>query len=344
MIISLVFLFVSIWKIIDLWYYEYVNFQKYLLNQPYIQNILHKKVNNEIGSGYLFSCQDAVTLDEVLTTCAKIILCKNSTVDNCPTCQKIQCGSHPDVCVYPKKDSFSTEDSQGVIDDANKKAILGEYKIIIIKNLDNSSEQSQNKLLKILETPPKNCIFLISTTNINKVLPTVRSRLLKVEVTPFDEKTLCEIFDSFKNIEDFSLAVEYSNGYVGEMQKILTDSDFIKTYNIAKDIVISLKSSDNIVNYLMPKITKSQFSNIITLLQSMYIDIAYVKIGKTEIVKNKSLLQHFLQISDEFSLKAIVEIVKRINEVNKKQYSNVTQALLFESLLTSILEVKYLCK
>ena len=65
----------------------------------------------------------------------------------------------------------------------------------------------------------------------------------------------------------------------------------------------------------------------------------------------KDMIQHadkrdsatFKSISDEFSMKAIVEIIKRINDVNKKQYSNVTLSLLFESLLTSILEVKYLC-
>ena len=159
-----------------------------------MQNILHQKSQGKFVSGYLFSCSDKITLNEILMLGAKIILCNENGLDNCPTCQKIECGSHPDVCVYPKGDAFNTQDSQDVIDDANKKPILSNYKLILIKNLDNSSEQSQNKLLKILEGPPKNTIFLVSTTNLNKVLATVRSRLLKVDVTPFDSESLCEIF------------------------------------------------------------------------------------------------------------------------------------------------------
>lgn len=311
---------------------------------PYMQNILHQKSQGKLVSGYLFSCPDKVTLNEVLTLGAKIILCNENSLDNCPTCQKIECGSHPDVCVYPKGDAFNTQDSQDVIDDANKKPILSNYKLILIKNLDNSSEQSQNKLLKILEGPPKNTIFLVSTTNLNKVLATVRSRLLKVDVIPFDSESLCEMFSEYKNKEDFSLALDYTNGYVGDMEHILTDENFIANYNLAKDIVTKLKTSAEIVNFINPKITKSQFHGIITLMQSMYGDLMLLKAGKKELVKNKSILSDLSQIQDEFSMKALTNIIKRINEVNKKQYSNVTLSLLFESLLTSILEVKYLCR
>ena len=79
-------------------------------------------------------------------------------------------------------------------------------------------------------------------------------------------------------------------------------------------------------------------------MQSMYGDLMLLKAGKKELVKNKSILSDLSQIQDEFSMKALTNIIKRINEVNKKQYSNVTLSLLFESLLTSILEVKYLCR
>lgn len=308
-----------------------------------MQDILRQKAQRKLVGGYLFYCPDTLTLDEILLVCAKQILCDGGGDDNCPTCQKIQCGSHPDVCVYPKGDAFSTDDSQGVILDANKKAIMGEYKIIMIKNLENSSEQSQNKLLKVLESPPINTIFLISTTNLNKVLSTVKSRLLKVEIPPFDEDTLTQIFSEYQSQQDFSLALDYSNGYIGETKQILLDQDFMTNYNLAKNIVTKLKSSSQIVDYIVPKMTKSQFLGTVGLMQNMYRDIALIKSKNSNLVKNKTLIGIFESISDEFSMKAIVEIIKRINDVNKKQYSNVTLSLLFESLLTSILEVKYLC-
>ena len=309
-----------------------------------MQDILQQKVNKKLVGGYLFFCPDTLTLNEILLMCAKQILCDNNGDDNCPICQKVQCGSHPDVCVYPKGDAFSTDDSQAVILDANKKAILGEYKILMIKNLENSSEQSQNKLLKVLENPPKNTIFLISTTNLNKVLPTVKSRLLKVEIPPFDKQTLTQIFSEYQKQEDFALAMDYSNGYIGETKQILLDQDFLANYALAKNIVTNLKSSSEIVNYIVPKMSKNQFLETVKFMQSMYRDIALVKSNKIELVKNKTLVSIFENISDEFSMKALVEIIKRINDVNKKQFSNVTLSLLFENLLTSILEVKYLCR
>ncbi len=309
-----------------------------------MQNISHQSATGKLVSGYLFFCPDKVTLNEALLCSAKVILCNKGGLDACPTCQQIQCGSHPDVCVYPKGDAFNTQDSKVVIEDSNKKPILAKYKLILIKDLDNSSEQSQNKLLKILETPPSNTIFLISTTNLNKVLTTIKSRLVKVEIPPFDSNCLDEIFSDYKNKEDFSLALEYGNGYIGTTLEILDDEDFMESYNLAKKIVLTMKSSAEIVNYLVPKISKNQFIRTITLMQSMYLDIAIIKAGKSTLIKNKTLLADLTTLENEFSMRALTSIIKRINEINKKQYSNVTLSLLFESLLTSILEVKYLCK
>lgn len=309
-----------------------------------MRNFIQKKANSMTKSAYIFACPDDETLYEITMCVVKVFLCENNGFDNCPTCQKVECGSHPDLLTYPKGEAFSTQDAKDIIENANKKPMLSKNKIILIKDLDNSSVQAQNKLLKILESPPNNVIFLIYTTNINKVLSTVVSRLIKVDVTPFDSKTLRLMFKHYENNENFELAMQSSNGYIGYTKRILIDDNFHKCHLTARNIVTKLKNSASVVDYIIPKISKSQFDDILQNMQSMYRDVAMLKCGKDDLVINRSIISDLKEVQDEFSLKAITKIIKKINDVNKKQFSNVSLSLLFESLLVNILEVKYLCR
>ena len=317
---------------------------EFLYNKEYIQNIIRDKHDKKISTGYLFFGPDSATNEIVLLQIAKILMCDNDGKDACPNCVKINQGVNPDVLIYPKGNSFSVADSKDIIEQANKKAMLGELKIIIINNFDVSSLESQNKLLKTLEEPPKNVIFLASASNMNNVLATIKSRLVKIEITPFAREEIEKIFSEYADKPEFDFAIQNGNGFVGITKNILFDAKYLQNYAICRQIVLNLKSSASVVDFVDKKLERSGLVAILQNLQNMYRDIMLVKAKKSDLVLNQNLVSDFENIESEFSLKALTKIIKNINEANKKLASNVSPSLILESLLIKNLEDKFLCK
>lgn len=321
-----------------------MDISKFLNKKEYIKNILNDKHEGKISTGYLFFSPDKVTNAEVLKYISKILLCDQDGLDSCPNCLKIESGTHPDVLVYPKGASFAVADSRDIIEQATKKPMLCDKKIIIINDFDVSSEESQNKLLKTLEEPPKNVIFLASATNLNNVLATIKSRLLKIEIPPFSHQEITSIFKEYVDKPEFELSIQNGDGFIGKTEEILQNPNYLPVYENCKNIVLKLKSSAMVINFIDKKLDKNVLTLMLYNLQSLYRDLLVIKSNQENLVKNKNLIFALKQIENEFSINAITSIIKNINEANKRLYSNVSPSLILESLLVKNLEVKYLCK
>ena len=321
-----------------------MDISKFLYKKEYIKNILDDKHDGKISTGYLFFSKDKKTNAEVLKFISKILLCGNDGLDNCPDCAKIEAGSHIDVLFYPKGASFAVSDSREIIEEASKKPLLCDKKIIVINDFDVSSEESQNKLLKTLEEPPQNVIFLASVTNLNNVLATIKSRLIKIEIPPLSKQEIASLFKEYSSKPEFELAIQNGDGYIGKTEEILQNPNYLSVYESCKNIICKLKSSASVIDFVDKKLDRNVLVLMLFNLQSMYRDLLMIKNSQENLVKNKNLVVALKEVQNEFSVVAITNIIKNINEANKRVFSNVSPSLILESLLVKNLEVKFLCK
>ncbi len=321
-----------------------MNLVEYFIKLSFIQKILQDKNNGKMSNGYLFYSLDSQTNKIAIDSLAMGLLCKNNGCFFCEDCVKVKNNSHPDVSYYPKDKSFSVADAKDIIEQAYKKPMISNIKIIMINDIDNSSIEAQNKLLKIIEEPPQNVIFLLSSANMDKVLPTIKSRVIKIEISPFTEKQIKTIFEDYKNKNNFDLAVLKGDGYIGKTLSILNNDNYINLYNFCKNVVCNLKKSSDVINFLSFKLDKENFLDILKTLSSMYRDLLIYCSNNTNLISDVSLIDNFEQIKNEFSQNSIIAILGLIDEANQRQNSNVSINLLFERLLVNILEVKYTCK
>ncbi|MFC5077192.1 DNA polymerase III subunit delta' [Vibrio thalassae] len=110
------------------------------------------------------------------------LMCQNDRSEPCGfchCCDLLKASAHPDVhYVLPEKDKKSLSVEQ--IRQANKWAIessqFGHYRVIVIPQADRMNPSAANALLKTLEEPPAQCVFILSTENTKLLLPTIRSR------------------------------------------------------------------------------------------------------------------------------------------------------------------------
>lgn len=299
---------------------------------------------DKLSQAYLFVCEDNLTAEELIYQIAKLVICENKEAcDVCSSCKKATAKSHPDILVYPKGKNFAVGDASEIYENIQVKPMIANKKIFIINNIDNGTEQAQNKMLKVVEEPPENVIFLMCATNENKVLRTIISRVQKIYVDKININLLKNIINCPENV--LNIAINYGDGYIGKTLEIAENGEFIKNYNNVINLLKNLKNSTQIPQFSKNlSENKEIFANSLIILNNLFRDLLMLNLGQSELIKNNFIINDLNQIANEYSVGALIEIIKLISGYNKKLQSNVNLLTLSDGLLLDILEVKFLCK
>ncbi len=99
----------------------------------------------------------------------------------CESCKSILSGSSMDVFEIDAASNTGVDNIREVIEKVQYPPTVGKYKIFIIDEVHMLSTAAFNALLKTLEEPPEHVIFIFATTEVNKVLPTILSRVQRFD-------------------------------------------------------------------------------------------------------------------------------------------------------------------
>ncbi|MFZ0664325.1 MAG: DNA polymerase III subunit gamma/tau, partial [Acidimicrobiales bacterium] len=151
-----------------------------VLGQEFVSLALQNAVREErVGHAYLFSGPRGTGKTSTARILAKALNCANP-VDGepcgvCPSCIEIAAGSSLDV---HELDAASNNGVEAMRDLVSRAALgtPGRWKVYIVDEVHMLSAAASNALLKTLEEPPGHVIFVLATTDPQKVLPTIRSR------------------------------------------------------------------------------------------------------------------------------------------------------------------------
>ncbi|MCL5774735.1 MAG: DNA polymerase III subunit gamma/tau [Patescibacteria group bacterium] len=163
-----------------------------VLNQKYIIRTLKNQVTRgEVAHAYLFTGSRGVGKTSVARIFAKAVNCQNpkdgEPCGECPVCLQVMQGNFLDLVEIDAASYTGVDNVRDIIEHVRFAPSAGKYKIIIIDEVHMLSKPAFNALLKTLEEPPKHAIFILATTEIGKVLPTIVSRTQR-----FDFKALSE--------------------------------------------------------------------------------------------------------------------------------------------------------
>ena len=131
---------------------------------------------------YLFVSGDVSARRETSRLIAKSMLCRNKGMDasacnECDCCVKMNAGTHPDCIFVSGVEKTTVEDIKKIEDEAYLSSNEADSKVFILEDADEYNVQCQNKLLKIIEEPPKGVKFVLTASSVGSILPTVRSRV-----------------------------------------------------------------------------------------------------------------------------------------------------------------------
>lgn len=112
---------------------------------------------------------------------AAAIQCPQSGCGECQQCRLVMAGAHPDVTTLAtEKVIIGIDEVRDLVTASQLGSSIGDYRILIIEDADRMSERTSNVLLKALEEPPVNTIWMLCAPSSAGLLPTIRSRVRNV--------------------------------------------------------------------------------------------------------------------------------------------------------------------
>ena len=289
--------------------YRPLNFDE-LIGQDVISLTLKQAlITNKIAPAYLFCGPRGTGKTSSARIFAKSLNCQKYSTPNqlpcntCELCKNINIGIALDIIEIDAASNTGVENIREIIERANFAPTQARWKVYVIDECHMLSTAASNALLKTIEEPPERVVFILATTNPERVLKTIQSRCQKYNFKRINSEhiynNLLEISNKeLINFEDegLRLIAKRSNGGMRDAQRILDQLSLIPN-GITKKNVEELigEVSENDLLDLIDSLIKNIPDSLIKSCNNLY-DSGYEPI---------SILEGLLNITRDLLLKSV---------------------------------------
>lgn len=315
--------------------------------------------NNKLSHAYLFTGPRGTGKTSSAKLFAKAINCLNNTsgdaCNNCETCNSFNNNSNPDIIEIDAASNNGVDEIREIKNKVSLVPSMSKYKVYIIDEVHMLSIGAFNALLKTLEEPPNYVIFILATTEPQKIPATIISRCQRFDfknIAPLKMKECLKNISEKENIKIEDDAIDEiilnSNGGMRDAIGLLDQAFAFSEENINKEDIQNLSGSvskediTTFINYILNSNIKELLNiteiwnengkdynlilqKIINTLGNIIIDI---KLNKEINIKNISeekiylLFEYFnemiikLQTTNYKKIVFNIEILNIINKLN----------------------------
>ena len=267
--------------------YRPQNFNE-IIGQPHLVDTLVNSINlNRIAHGYLFSGLRGVGKTTAARVFAKTLNCldnkDNITCEKCQNCIEIKGARSLDVIELDGASNRGIDEIREIKETVKYPPVSSKYKIFIIDEVHMLTKEAFNALLKTLEEPPENVIFILATTNPFKIPDTILSRTLRFDFKKISKTDilnhLINLLDKEKieyeeeALEAISLKADGSmRDGLSILDKIISYSHSMVSYELVKDSlgIIEDQVYLNLLNYIYLKKIDPLLTEVKEIIDSGY--------------------------------------------------------------------------
>lgn len=168
-----------------------------VVGQPHITGTLSAEVReNRLAHAYLFTGSRGTGKTSCAKILSKAVNCLHPVNGNpcneCEICRGIDHGTILDVTEMDAASNRGIDDMRLLRDETGFTPSHAKYRVYIIDEVHMLTPEASNALLKTLEEPPEHIIFILATTEVNKILPTILSRCQRFDFRRIEPKIIAE--------------------------------------------------------------------------------------------------------------------------------------------------------
>ena len=232
-----------------------------------------------VAQAYLFTAPVAGAAEEGAEKFLMTLFCESHTAcGECLGCRRFLHRDHVDMMEF--EGDAKMDDLRRINEFLMKAPYEGGYKAVYIKNADMMRPQPQNFLLKPIEEPMTNTVFVLTATAPERLLATVRSRCQTYAIPRKPKaQVIAELGDNGARAQT---AASFSRGYTDEARRIIADEEFWDIHEKAKETAQKLVTVKNPSAFLMTErlmAHKERVDEGVFALLSLFMDAQRVQLG-----------------------------------------------------------------
>ncbi|NLI12575.1 DNA polymerase III subunit delta' [Pelotomaculum propionicicum] len=304
-----------------------------------------------VAHAYLFAGPEGVGKETVALSFARALLCSSSADGDacgvCRSCRQVRSGNHPDFyALGPDGASIKIEQIRDIQRKVPYRSYQGGRKIFLIRQAETMTGQASNCLLKTLEEPPPDTVFILITARPQLLPPTILSRCQQVF---FKNIPLPELVEGLVRLhgmaeEDALLPAALSGGSMGKALAYTSGSYQEKRQAVYKLLQALSEAGPCEALEMAEKAAESRESAYFTLeiLSCWYRDLmVYRETGEAGLLFNHDHTALIKSESERFETPALLEIIESIESAKGKAETNINTRLILEALFLKLAGFAY---
>ncbi|MBR1736142.1 MAG: DNA polymerase III subunit delta [Firmicutes bacterium] len=320
-------------------------------NENLKKNLRSAALFSRPSHSYIFNAPDGMGKHTAAITFAKSLECENITQSGepcgkCLSCIGVESDNNPDIIfVSASKKTVGVDDiREKIIKKAGIKNFKYRYKIFIIENADTMTVPAQNALLKTIEEPPENCIFLMLAENYERFLPTVLSRCVLVKLMPIGDTVISSYLRNKCGIDASraDICASFARGNLGKALQLADSQEFISSREYVISLIFELNKADLIGMYETADKFEENKDKTEVYLDMMYLFyrdvLMYKNFGNDSFVTEKDKMTQIRMAADLYDKKDLFRILDAISSAMTSLTQNVNYKMTIENMIFKIKE------
>ena len=260
----------------------------------------------------------------------------------CPSCIRAQAGSHPDIRIEEgsgKSHSISVQAAQDINEDAYRKPEEAQYSVFLLFIKNRMTDIVQNKLLKLIEEPPENAVFIITCNFAEQLLPTVRSRVQIYTLHPPPAEEAAGYFEGMIEAAQALRLAEICGGNIGRMLQEQNGGMLERAGKLSREIAaLLLSNSEHELLSVTAPLIKDRYllDEVLKCLHLIFRDACVMRIGGSVFLSDALKEARALET---VPVKRLLRLQEVPGEYRRKLESNANMTLLVTSLCAQLRSV-----
>lgn len=329
---------------------DIMKFSQIIGHEKQMSHLVRSLESEKFVHAYIFNGPAGIGKKRIAHALMTAILCKASKTEpceSCSSCLKLKTDNHPDIMeIKPESGSVKNQQVEGFQRFVNIKPYESDHKIIIIEDADTMTVSAQNRILKVLEEPPSYVVIVMLTTNINRLLPTIRSRCLGMNFQPVpSEKIASFIVDNYNiDMPRAQVVANFSKGSFEAAIKMVESEAFNEDRMFIQDLFDALVRKKQLKLFDAISILEKNKEKTLELLELLTFWIRdMVLLAETsnpQLIVNQDKLEILKSHVEDMSIVQLYKSFKEVEKAKRAIREQVNLSANMESFMIALQEVR----